>query len=154
MWGTEIPPTCLCVCSFTGKIPKMFQFSKLWYCLGIGAGFFKACLLMRNAGLFSKFCYRGFQVYLSQPACRKWLFMVFFSFLFSISFFIHFLFLFSSLVSPSFLFLTIPLSQSLSLSSDICEHHSIFPNSVCDLNKGAYCLLMGRKMSRIIPAFQ
>ena len=158
MLGTEIPPTFFCVCSFTGKIPKVFWFSKPWYCLGIGAGCFKACLLMRNAGPFSKFSYPGFSSVSFPTSLQKVTIYVLFCFVFPVwCFFFHsfpFSFLFSSLVSPSFLFLTILLSQSLSLSSDICEHHSIFPNSVCDLNKGAYCLLMGRKMSRTIPAFQ
>ena len=83
---------------------------------------------MRNAGPFSKFSYPGFSSVSFPTSLQKviihgcFLFFVFF-FLFGVSFFIHFPFLFSSLVSPSFLFLTIPLSQSLSLSSDICEHH-------------------------------
>ena len=111
---------------------------------------------MRNAGPFSKFSYPGFSSVSFPTSLQKVIihgcFLFCFFFLFGVSFFIHFPFLFSSLVSPSFLFLTIP--PSLCLSPLIFVSITIFPNSVCDLNKGAYCLLMGRKMSRTIPAFQ
>ena len=73
---------------------------------------FKARLLMCSAGLLSKFSHLGFSTVSFPTSLQKVIIHSFWGFFASLFSFISF---FSSLVSPSFLFLTIPLSQSVSL---------------------------------------